>query len=86
MKTMLLFIIFCGIVGSVVHAISIDELPREKYQELGDLNLGVVVPVHEFAQEGFCSRKVRELGVLQRIEAVAQVFYVTFLLLIMQKS
>ena len=74
MKTMLVFIIFCGIMGSVVHTISIDELPREKYQELGDLNLGVVVPVHEFAQEGFCSRRVRELGVLQRIEAVAQVF------------
>lgn len=53
--------------------ISISGLPRDKYQELGDLNLGVLISVHEFTKRGFCSRYVRELGVLQRIEAVAEV-------------
>ena len=70
---MLLFLTLCGFLGSIVQSISIDKLPREKYQELGDLNLGVIVPVHEFTKKGFCSKKVRELGVLQRVEAVAQV-------------
>ena len=70
---MLLFIIFCAFMGSVVHTISIEKLPRKKYQELGDLNLGVVLPVHKFKNSEFCSSEVRELGVLQRIEAVAQV-------------
>ena len=68
MIVLILSTVWLDVVGIVIK-----NLPKTNYQEPGDLNIGVLIPVHEYAREGFCSRKVRDLGVLQRIEAIAQV-------------
>ncbi len=81
-----LFVLSGHILDLCVHSISIERLPRKKYQEIGDLNLGILVPVHKFSKEGFCSQAVRELGVLQRIEAIAEVKCFTVLLSFLQMN
>lgn len=49
-------------------------LPETVYQLKGDINIGGVFPLHQAGHNGtFCGR-LRELGVLQRAEAMA--FYI----------
>ncbi len=60
--------LFCA-----VSCIRIADLPHISYEELGDVNLGVLVPVHHLSIDSFCATEVRDLGTLQRIEAIVQV-------------
>ncbi len=64
--TNILLLIYCKLTTGI-------GLPTKRYEELGDLNFGVLVPVHAYTDSGFCGRKVRDLGALQRVEAIAQV-------------
>ncbi|CAH1795014.1 unnamed protein product [Owenia fusiformis] len=48
-----------------------DELIVDRYSRLGDLNIGALFPVHRYHPTRFCSIYLRELGVLQRMEALA---------------
>lgn len=65
------FSIFILVAG---YSIDIEGLPKNTYQLDGDINIGAVFPLHEAGTGGaFCGR-IRELGVLQRAEAMA--FYI----------
>ena len=53
------------------HLIYVDRLPDKHYKELGDLNIGVILPVHQYSNGEFCGHDVRGLSLLQRMEAIA---------------
>ncbi|XP_050390961.1 metabotropic glutamate receptor 3 [Patella vulgata] len=40
------------------------------YERHGNLTLGIVVPVHKYDADLICSSRIRELGTLQRVEAM----------------
>ena len=50
--------------------IMVRDLPTKHYVQKGDLMLGGVFPVHRYSPIEFCDTKVRELGILQRVEAM----------------
>ena len=55
--------------------IYVPELSQKSYERQGDLNLGILLPVHlNLAPDaGFCDESVRDIALLQRLEAVAYV-------------
>ncbi len=68
--------IFCtilstGLITYVSGSIYVHDLSEQAYKKLGQLNLGIIVPVHYYSIKGFCGEHVRDLGVLQRVEALA---------------
>lgn len=54
--------------------LDIPGLPRISYESLGDVNLGGLFPLHQPGPNGEYCGALRELGVLQRAEAMA--FYI----------
>ena len=59
------------VLATVTCAILIPDLPTASYRVPGDFNIGVILPVHKYCLDDFCHQRVRDLGMLQRIEAVA---------------
>ena len=68
----------CGIVMSMsltsADYSDIIGLPPEVYRQAGDIMIGGVFPLHQPGPNGTFCGKLRELGVLQRAEAMA--FYI----------
>lgn len=52
-------------------AIHIPGLNQEAYVKLGDLNLGILIPVHIRSTRDFCGSSVLSIDQLQRVEALA---------------
>lgn len=50
---------------------TLEDLPNIFYTMQADVNIGVVIPVHRYNSQTFCSSAIREMGALQRVEAVA---------------
>lgn len=49
---------------------SVPELPWVNFTQPGDLTLGVIMSLHAYNATHLCSNKIRELGALQRLEAI----------------
>ena len=68
-----LLIICLVLFGEESYSITIPDLPKTSNRIIGDVNLGVIIPVHHHSVTDFCSADVRDLGTLQRVEAISQV-------------
>jgi metabotropic glutamate receptor 5 len=69
---MLWMLLLFWLPSSIQHDIYVPELPYESYESPGSLVLGSLMTVHRSSLDGhLCGEQVRDMGVLQRIEAVA---------------
>ena len=53
------------------HDLYIPGLSSSNYEMMGTLNLGVLLPVHLKSRGQLCGTRVRDLGLLQRMEAIS---------------
>lgn len=60
--------------GGFAELLNIPGLPSTIYESDGDVNIGGLFPLHQPGQNGSYCGSLRELGVLQRAEAMA--FYI----------
>lgn len=65
-----LFTICAAVVTFAAGMIPVPNMDYEAYVKLGDINIGVIIPVHQYNFKAPCGGSLRELGVLQRMEAL----------------
>lgn len=46
------------------------DIPTTKFSKPGHLNIGIIMPIHQYEEGKMCSDKIAMLGVLQRMEAM----------------
>lgn len=50
---------------------SVSGFPPEDYTIAGDVNIGIIMPVHMYEEDKLCSDEIESLDILQRMESMA---------------
>ncbi|XP_064633068.1 metabotropic glutamate receptor-like [Lineus longissimus] len=65
-----LFTLCAAVVTFATGLVPVPNMDYKAYVKLGDINIGAIIPVHQYHFNAPCGGSLRELGVLQRMEAL----------------